>query len=214
MGRKGMGYLALKSDDPKTSELIDSDIKELKIAAKRLISDATKLGGLGFGTSFLKWVAFFAAITNFISQSISDAADICCDTGPDKLENKYADFTFNPLHFLQSSFNAVRPPKVGRWIAFVAVVLRLFFPRHFPDWLEMPGSLILLLVVAPNFFAHTLKDSWVGVLICLLIGCYLLQEHIRASGGFRNSFTQRHGISNTLGIILLLVYPVWALASA
>lgn len=79
------------------------------------------------------------------------------------------------------------------------------------DWLEMPGSLILLLVVAPGFFAYTIKDSWVGVAICLIIGCYLLQEHIRASGGFRNSFTERHGISNTLGIVLLLVYPVWSL---
>ncbi|MCD7472239.1 60S ribosomal protein L34 [Datura stramonium] len=54
----------------------------------------------------------------------------------------------------------------------------------------MPGSLILLLVVAPNLFAHTFRDSWVGTVVCLLIGCYLLQEHIRASGGFRNSFTQ------------------------
>lgn len=79
------------------------------------------------------------------------------------------------------------------------------------DWLEMPGSLILLLMVAPDFFAHTLRDSWIGILICLLIGCYLLQEHIRATGGFRNSFTQAHGVSNTMGIVLLLVYPVWAL---
>ncbi|KAG5621452.1 hypothetical protein H5410_006670 [Solanum commersonii] len=101
--------------------------------------------------------------------------------------------------------------EVGKWIAFVAVVLKLFFPRHFPDWLEMPGSLILLLVVAPNIFAHTLRDSWIGSAICLLIGCYLLQEHIRASGGFRNSFTRSNGISNTVGIILLLVYPIWAL---
>ncbi|CAN0911905.1 Cold-regulated 413 plasma membrane protein 2 [Linum grandiflorum] len=99
----------------------------------------------------------------------------------------------------------------GKWVAFIAVVLRLFYPRHFPDWLEMPGSLILLLVVAPHLFAHTLKEDWLGVAICLLIGCYLLQEHIRASGGFRNSFTQSHGISNTLGIILLIVYPVWSL---
>jgi hypothetical protein len=75
----------------------------------------------------------------------------------------------------------------------------------------MPGSLILLLVVAPSFFADTLRDSWVGIAICLIIGCYLLQEHIRASGGFRNSFTQTHGISNTVGIIALLVYPIWAL---
>lgn len=53
--------------------------------------------------------------------------------------------------------------------------------------------------------------SLVGVIICLVIGCYLLQEHIRASGGFRNSFTRSHGISNTIGIILLLVYPVWCI---
>uniref|UniRef100_A0A9I9CRR7 Cold-regulated 413 plasma membrane protein 2-like n=1 Tax=Cucumis melo TaxID=3656 RepID=A0A9I9CRR7_CUCME len=102
---------------------------------------------------------------------------------------------------------------VGKWIAFVAVVLRLFFPRHFPDWLEIPGSLILLLVATPGFFAHTLRDHWAGVLICLIIGCYLLQEHIRASGGFRNSFTQTHGISNTIGIVLLLVFPVWAMVA-
>ncbi|MBA0589247.1 hypothetical protein Goarm_015835 [Gossypium armourianum] len=162
MGRMRQ-YLAMKTD-PVAQELISSDIKELKLAAIKLMDDATKLGGLGFGTSFLKWVASFSAMGD-----------------------------------------------VGKWIAFIAVVLRLFFPRHFPDWLEMPGSLILLLVVAPNFFAVTLKDSLVGVFICLLIGCYLLQEHIRASGGFRNSFTQSNGISNTIGIILLLVYPVWAL---
>ena len=75
----------------------------------------------------------------------------------------------------------------------------------------MPGSLILLLVAAPSLFADTFRDDLVGVFVCLFIGCYLLQEHIRASGGFRNSFTQSHGISNTLGIIVLLVYPVWRL---
>ncbi|OIV94757.1 hypothetical protein TanjilG_12970 [Lupinus angustifolius] len=99
----------------------------------------------------------------------------------------------------------------GKWIASVAVVLRLFFPRHFPHWLELPGSMILLLVVAPNFFAYKWRKNAIGIVIDLLIGCYLLQEHIRASGGFRNSFTQRHGISNTIGILFLLAYPVWAL---
>ncbi|KAL5551690.1 hypothetical protein UlMin_001866 [Ulmus minor] len=74
-------------------------------------------------------------------------------------------------------FNLLRG-EVGKWIAFIAVVL---------------------------------KGSWVGMLICLLIGCYLLQEHIRAFGGFKNSFTQSHEISNTVGIIALLVFPVWAL---
>lgn len=79
------------------------------------------------------------------------------------------------------------------------------------DWLEIPGSLILLLVVAPDLCAITLRHTWVGVVIDLLIGCYLLQEHIRASGGFRNSFTQSNGISNTIGILLILIYPVWSL---
>ncbi|KAJ0076771.1 hypothetical protein Patl1_36298 [Pistacia atlantica] len=107
-------------------------------------------------------------------------------------------------------FNIFRG-EIGRWIAFIAVVLRLFFPSRFPDWLEMPGALILLIVVAPSLFASTLRGSWIGVAICLVIACYLLQEHIRASGGFRNSFTRANGISNSVGIIILLVYPAWAL---
>ncbi|XP_058228550.1 cold-regulated 413 plasma membrane protein 2 [Rhododendron vialii] len=196
MGRRSMGFLA----DPADAEMIDSDINELKIAAKRLISHATKLGGLGFGTSFLKWVASFAAIYLLILDRTNWKTNI--------LTSLLVPYIFFSLPSVL--FNFLRG-EVGKWIAFIAVVLRLFFPRHFPDWLEMPGSLILLLVVAPSFFADTLKDSWVGVAICLIIGCYLLQEHIRVSGGFRNSFTQPHGISNTVGIILLLVYPLWAL---
>ncbi|KAI8542320.1 hypothetical protein RHMOL_Rhmol08G0129200 [Rhododendron molle] len=196
MGRRSMGFLA----DPADAEMIDSDINELKIAAKRLINHATKLGGLGFGTSFLKWVASFAAIYLLILDRTNWKTNI--------LTSLLVPYIFFSLPSVL--FNFLRG-EVGKWIAFIAVVLRLFFPRHFPDWLEMPGSLILLLVVAPSFFADTLKDSWVGVVICLIIGCYLLQEHIRVSGGFRNSFTQPHGISNTVGIILLLVYPLWAL---
>lgn len=57
-----MDYLAMKTDDQVTAQLINSDINELKLAAKRLINDAAKLTGLGFGTSFLKWVASFAAM--------------------------------------------------------------------------------------------------------------------------------------------------------
>ncbi|CAL5367155.1 unnamed protein product [Camellia sinensis] len=199
MGRSMMGYLAMKTDLA-TAELINSDINELKIAAKRLLNHATNLVGLGFGTSLLKWVASFAAIYLLILDRTNWRTNM--------LTSLLVPYIFFSLpsalfSFLRGDF--------GKWVAFIAVVLRLFFPRHFPDWLEMPGSLILLLVVAPNFFAQSLRNSWVGVAICLIIGCYLLQEHIRASGGFRNSFTQSHGVSNTLGIILLLVYPVWAL---
>lgn len=79
------------------------------------------------------------------------------------------------------------------------------------DWLELPGALILLIVVSPSLFSSTIRNDWIGVVICLVIACYLLQEHIRASGGFRNAFTRAHGVSNTVGIVLLFVYPVWAL---
>lgn len=198
MGR--MEFLKMKTDDEVSANLIQSDVNELKVAAKKLIKDAAKLGGLGFGTSFLKWVASFAAIYLLILDRTNWRSNM--------LTSLLVPYIFFSLPSVL--FNFFRG-EVGRWIAFVAVVLRLFFPRHFPDWLEMPGSIILLLVVAPNFFAHTLKESVVGVFICLIIACYLLQEHIRASGGFRNSFTQPHGISNTVGIILLIVYPVWAL---
>ncbi|GAA0138473.1 hypothetical protein LIER_00215 [Lithospermum erythrorhizon] len=148
----------------------------------------------------LKWVASFAAIYLLILDRTNWKTNM--------LTSLLVPYIFFSLP--HGIFSLLRGD-VGKWIAFVAVVLRLFFPRHFPDWLEMPGSLILLLEVAPGFFAHTLRDNWVGVAVCLLIGCYLLQEHIRASGGFRNSFSQSNGISNTLGIIMLLVFPVWAL---
>ncbi|XP_038883183.1 cold-regulated 413 plasma membrane protein 2-like [Benincasa hispida] len=197
MGR--MAYLALNSD-PLMEELINSDINELKIAATRLLEHATKLGGKGLGTSFFKWLASFAAIYLLILDRTNWRTNM--------LTSLLVPYIFFSLP--QGIFDLLRGD-AGKWIAFVAVVLRLFFPRHFPDWLEIPGSLILLLVATPGFFAHTLRDHWAGVLICLIIGCYLLQEHIRASGGFRNSLTQTHGISNTLGILLLLVFPVWAM---
>lgn len=75
MGR--VDYLAMKTDPIAATELLNSDINELKIAAKRFIRDATKLGGLGFGTTFLKWVASFAAMwVLFHSLRISFA--VCC----------------------------------------------------------------------------------------------------------------------------------------
>lgn len=62
MGKKG--YSAMRTSEV-TSDLISSDMKELVVAAKKLADHsvvAIKLGGLGFGTSFLEWVASFAAM--------------------------------------------------------------------------------------------------------------------------------------------------------
>lgn len=63
MGR--VDYLAMKSDDVDTVALVNSDVEELKIAAKKLFSDVSKLGGSAFGVSFVKWMACFAAMCVF-----------------------------------------------------------------------------------------------------------------------------------------------------
>lgn len=113
------------------------------------------------------------------------------------------------LNYLKTSQHFKFNRKIYFCIVIELHVLNYFCKLH-ADWLEIPGSMILILIVAPDIFAHKLRNNWIGLAIDLFIGCYLLQEHIRASGGFRNSFTQKHGISNTLGILLLIVYPICA----
>ncbi|XP_073005824.1 cold-regulated 413 plasma membrane protein 2-like [Typha latifolia] len=195
-----MAYLAMKTDEV-GGNLIESDLKELGAAVRKLTNHAFQLGsGLGFGTTFLKFLASFAAIYLLILDRTNWKTNM--------LTSLLIPYIF--LSLPSVLFSLLRG-EVGKWIAFIAVVLRLFFPHRFPDWLELPGSLVLLLVVAPGFFADTVRGGLIGVFICLFIGCYLLQEHIRASGGFRNALTKSHGISNTIGIVLLFVYPVWRL---
>ncbi|KAK6805764.1 hypothetical protein RDI58_003549 [Solanum bulbocastanum] len=199
MGMK-KSYLAMKREASVGSDLIDSDLKEIGIAAKKLANHALMLGGIGFDTSFLKWIASFAAIYLLILDRTNWRSNM--------LTTLLIPYIF--LSFPSLLFGLFRGD-FGKWLSLIAVITRLFFPKHFPDWLEAPAALVLLMVVSPSFLADTIRDNWIGTFICLVIGCYLLQEHIRASGGFRNSFTKANGISNTIGIILLLVYPVWAL---
>ncbi|PIA55568.1 hypothetical protein AQUCO_00700104v1 [Aquilegia coerulea] len=197
MGRTD--YIAMKTDEP-SYDTLNSDIKDLKVAAKKFANHAVLLVGSGFATSFLQYLAAIAAIYLLILDRTNWKTNMLTS-----LLVPYIFFTLPS--FL---FNLLRG-EIGKWIAFVAVVLKLFFPKHYPDWLEMPSQLIILLVVAPSLFAHYVRDGIIGTLICLVIGCYLLQEHIRACGGFRNAFTKANGISNAVGIVLLFVYPVWAL---
>jgi hypothetical protein len=181
-------------------DLINSDFRDLGLAANRLAEHALKLGGLGFGATFFGVIAAVAAIYLLVLDRTNWKTNI--------LTGLLIPYIFFSLP--QIIFNVFRG-EIGKWIALVAVVLRLFIPKHFPDWLELPGALILLIVVSPSLIASTFREDIVGVIVCLIIACYLLQEHIRASGGFRNSFTKANGVSNSVGIICLLVYPVWAL---
>ncbi|XP_062212525.1 cold-regulated 413 plasma membrane protein 1-like [Phragmites australis] len=183
--------------------LVEADLRDLSVAARKLANHALVLGGglgFGFGTSFLKWLAFVAAVYLLILDRTNWKTNMLT-----ALLVPYIFFTLPHVLF------SLMRGEVGRWIAIIAIILRLFFPRHFPDWLELPGAIILLTVVAPSLFADTFWGNLVGVFICLGIGCYLLQEHIRASGGFRNAFTKGNGVSNSIGILLLFIYPVWAL---
>ncbi|KAI3830407.1 hypothetical protein MKX03_033519 [Papaver bracteatum] len=195
------GFIAMKTDEKPTG-LITSDLQDLKLAAKKFANDVIKLGGIGIGATFFQWVACVAAIYLLVLERTNWKTDMLTQLLIPYIYFSLPDIIFNTLR-----------GDVGKWIAFVAVVVRLFFPKHFPEWLEMPTALILLLVVTPHLFAHSLRVhwGWIGVAICLGIACYLLQEHIRKSGGFRNSFTQSKGVSNTVGILLLMVYPVWSL---
>lgn len=53
-------YLVMKTDP--ASDSIADDFVELKNAAKQLVYDAARLGGLGLDTCFLKWLASFSAM--------------------------------------------------------------------------------------------------------------------------------------------------------
>jgi len=186
--------------------LMQSDLSELGMAARKLANHVIigLSGGLGLGFlgNIFKWLAFAAAVYLLVLDRTNWKTKML--TG---LLIPYIFFTLPDI-----LFNLVRG-EIGAWIAFVAVILQLFFPQHFREWLEMPSALILLTVVAPSLIADTFRNNFVGVGICLVVGCYLLQEHIRASGGFKAAFSKANGVSNTIGIVLLFIYPVWALVT-
>ncbi|KAL0334785.1 UNVERIFIED_CONTAM: cold-regulated plasma membrane protein 2 [Sesamum radiatum] len=173
MGGK-RSYLAMKTDNAAASELISSDLKDVGNAVKKLANHAVKLGGLGFGTSFLKWVAAVAAIYLLILDRTNWKTNI--------LTSLLIPYIF--LSLPSWLFSLLRG-ELGKWIALIAVVLRLFFPQHFPDWLELPGALILLIVVAPSFIAVTIRGTLWEYLFAWPLGvtcCRNTSEHLVGSG--------------------------------
>nr|WLV76442.1 cold-regulated protein 413 PM1 [Saussurea involucrata] len=196
-------YLRMPTDptiSEASSKLINSDLKDIGDATKKLANHVIKLGvSGGLITTVLQWFACGAAVYLLILDRTNWRTNM--------LTSLLVPYIF--LTFPNWLFGILRGD-IGKWITVVGVILRLFFHKHFPDYLELPGAVLLLVVVAPSFLAGYVRLGWIGVIICLVIGCYLLQEHIRASGGFRNAFTKSNGISNTIGIVLLF-FPVWAL---
>jgi hypothetical protein len=194
------------------ADLMTSDFNDLKMAASNLFDHAIKLGGIGgFGSNLLQWVASFAAIYLLILDRTNWRTNM--------LTSLLVPYIF--LTFPTFLFNIFRG-QIGSWIAFVAVIIRLFLPQYYnpqsnstlskiKEWFELPATLVIILVVAPNLIAGYVRGGLIGTIICLVIGCYLLQEHLRASGGFKKAFSKSSDLSNSIGILLLFIYPVWAL---
>ncbi|KAF5758655.1 hypothetical protein HanXRQr2_Chr16g0731711 [Helianthus annuus] len=204
MMKSPKNYLKMTTDSTVSeaaASLINSDLKEIGEATKKFANHVIQLGvSGGFVTTVLQWFAFCAAVYLLILDRTNWRTNMLTSLLVPYIFLTFPNWLFGILH-----------GDVGKWITLVGVILRLFFPNHFPEYLYLPGCLLLLIVISPSFVAGYVRAGWIGVIICLGIGCYLLQEHIRASGGFRNAFTKSNGLSNTIGIVLLFVFPVWAL---
>lgn len=171
----------------------------------RAISDASQhLGSLmytaavgAFGSSILQWLAVIAAIYLFVVNRTEWRTNILTS-----LLVPYV--TLNLPNFVFKYFRG----EIGLWVAFVAVVLKLFFPQHFPDHADLPAWLVILMVTLPNLIVGW-RFHLVGVILSLLIGFYLMYEHIRNAGGCRQAVTDRGLVA--VGIVLLFVAPFWTL---
>merc|ERR1711915_760340 len=143
---------------------------EIGLAVKRLGRHTVGLLGAGLLTSLLQWLATISAIYLFILDRTNWRTHM--------LTSLLVPYIF--LNLPSIIFSFLRG-EVGKWIAFIAVILRLFFPQRFPEWLEMPGSLILLLVVTPGLIAD-FRNGYVGVIASLLIGAYFFKSTSGAVG--------------------------------
>ncbi|KAI3946065.1 hypothetical protein MKX01_024821 [Papaver californicum] len=192
-------YLAMKTDKI-AAQTLNSDMKELGLAAKKLATHAMKLGGLAIGTAILQWVAVTAAVYLMVLAETKYKPNILT-----ALLVPYIFFT------LPSGLFIILSGEISKGISLISVLLQLFFPQHFPNWPGKIGSTFLVLALAPHIIGEALRGNWIGDVICIVIACYHLQEHIRKSGGCKQSFTTLIGLAHTTGIILMIVYPIWSL---
>ncbi|KAK3145955.1 hypothetical protein QOZ80_3BG0259740 [Eleusine coracana subsp. coracana] len=225
MVRSFTSYLAMGSASEATQALINSDMQDLGVATQNLASHLfIHIGYLVMASSVLKWLAFIAAVS--VNPLVCRTAG-CVDAFKFFFRVFEYLLVLDRTHWRTNMLTTLLVPyiffslpdllfyvlrgEVGKWIALISVVARLFYPQHFPDWFEAPGTIILLVAAAPSYFAaENSRPEW-AVLVCLLIGSKLLREHIKASGGYMEAFKKGKGVSNTIGILLLFIYPVWCL---
>ncbi|KAL9300442.1 Cold-regulated 413 plasma membrane protein 3 [Arabidopsis thaliana] len=95
---------------------------------------------------------------------------------------------------------------VGKWIALLTVILRLFYQTIF----MIPGATILLIVVTPSDIGAIFRDDlrYTGGDVCLLTSFYLINKHTKACGGIKNSFTQKDKVTYSICLWILFVYPI------
>ncbi|CAO1948069.1 unnamed protein product [Urochloa humidicola] len=108
-----------------------------------------------------------------------------------------------PLFALQAPSSSISWIKgdYGRWIAFLGLLLRLFY--FIPGELELPLSTILLVMIAPYQFTE-LRESAGGAILSTAIAVYLTFQHFTGVGSLRKAFGRELMIA-TLAIITLML---------
>jgi len=103
--------------------------------------------------------------------------------------------------------------EIGHWLAFILVILRLFFHEHIPRELEYPAALLLILVTAPSHLV-ALRSSVIAQVVCLVIGIWIAYQHSTAAGDVGSTFTRGRHVPVTLAIIALIAVPALILVQA
>ncbi|XP_059438281.1 cold-regulated 413 inner membrane protein 1, chloroplastic-like [Corylus avellana] len=106
-----------------------------------------------------------------------------------------------PLFALQAPASVISFIKgeYGVWIAFLALLVRLFF--FIPGELELPFVALVLVLVAP-YQALNLRGTQAGAIISLLIAGYMAFQHFSRAGSLQKAFDQG-SIVATLAIIFI-----------
>ncbi|ESQ50933.1 hypothetical protein EUTSA_v10022862mg [Eutrema salsugineum] len=115
-----MTFTAVRRDHGTLKAMLGSDLNELGIAAKNLANHTFMLTGLGLGTSILEWIASVAAIYLLVLDRTNWKTNMLT-----ALLIPYIFFSLPSLIF------GIFRGEIGKWIAIVAVVVQLFFPKHF-----------------------------------------------------------------------------------